>query len=108
LWAVWPVEVRVLFGAWKSPAPGGAFFVLGRRAIGRRSAWDQTGLVRAVRCVRQRPDQPLDAVGCAAQEDALAGLVPERPRRLLDYDGATLGRGDASTSAAAFTPREEE
>src|SRR3954452_18358314 len=22
LWAVWPVEVRVLFGAWKSPAYG--------------------------------------------------------------------------------------
>jgi hypothetical protein len=38
LWAVWPVEVRVLFGAWKSPAYGGALFVLKSLGVGRRRA----------------------------------------------------------------------
>jgi hypothetical protein len=90
LWAVWPVEVRVLFGAWKSPAPGGAFFVLGRRAIGRRSAWDQTGLVRAVRCVRQRPRS-------AARRSRLrrAGRCAGRARSGAAPAAAGLRRSDA-------------
>ena len=54
LWAVWPVEVRVLFGAWKSPANRGAFFVLTRHCD-RAAAAVRT----AVRTLRRRPCRPM-------------------------------------------------
>jgi hypothetical protein len=75
LWAAWPVEVRVLFGAWKSPANRWAFFVLGpRRCAAPAAVGPAVGPPSG--CSRRpmrpgRPDQPHHPVRGTPQERLL-------------------------------------
>ena len=98
LWAVWPVEVRVLFGAWEKPRKWRGFLRCSGRVADRQRwawdrAWDHGRGVQSVRCVRRRPDQPLDALGSTAQEallevpvDLLGGRDRGVPELALDVD----------------------
>src|SRR4051812_16051514 len=86
LWAVWPVEVRVLFGACEKPRKSRGFLRFsGRVGAWRRWPWDQLwdhgGTVRAVRCVPRRPDQPLHTVRGAAEKRLLEVPVDLLRRR---------------------------
>src|SRR3954466_8031894 len=65
LWAEWPVEVRVLFGAWKKPRVRGGF---PRYRPGPEGGVAQGRAARGVLCVRRRRDQPLGAVGDPRQQ----------------------------------------
>src|SRR3954466_15286236 len=100
LWAEWPVEVRVLFGALERPRKSRGFLVPGRHRRRAREGRENTREnIRRALCVRRRPDRTLDALGGAAQEallevpvDLLGGGDRGVPELALDVDQRQSGR----------------